>query len=67
MSDTYLVMAMIDPSYRLASFPKGQASHGGVSRMPNFGDRMTVRQMVDVATFLQSRYVVRQTSPNSVD
>jgi sulfur-oxidizing protein SoxX len=66
VSDTYLLMAMMDPSYRLASFPKDQTSRGGL-RMPNFAEKMTVRQMVDVVTFLQSRYVVLPPSPNSVD
>lgn len=66
VSDAYLVMAITDPSYRLSSFPKDQIPHNA-PQMPSFADKMTVRQMVDVVTFLQSRYVVQQPSPNSVD
>jgi mono/diheme cytochrome c family protein len=61
LSDAYLVTSMIYPSYELAPYPKDQITSGGVSRMPNYADKLTVRQMVDVVAFLQSRYVVRQT------
>lgn len=64
LSDAYLVTSMIYPAYELAPYPKDQITSGGVSRMPNYADTMTVRQMVDVVAFLQSNYVVRQPPPN---
>lgn len=65
LSDAYLLTAMIYPSHRLApGAPKDQIATGGVSRMPDYTDKMTVRQAVDVVAFLQSRYTVRQTLPN---
>jgi L-cysteine S-thiosulfotransferase len=64
LSDAYLLTAMIYPSHQLAPAPKDQIATGGVSRMPDFTDKMTVRQAVDVVGFLQSRYTVRQTLPN---
>lgn len=63
LSDGYLVTSMIHPSHQFAPFPKDQIARGGVSRMPSYADRMTVRQMIDVVAFLQSRYTVRQTFP----
>ena len=51
--------------YAEATDPAGQEiMSGGISRMPNYADRMTARQMIYVVTFLQSHYVVlRQTMP----
>jgi hypothetical protein len=63
LSDAYLVTSMIYPSYRLAPYPKEQITSGGISRMPNYADRMTARQIIDVVAFLQSHYVVRQRPP----
>jgi L-cysteine S-thiosulfotransferase len=66
LSDAYLVTSMINPSYELAPYPKEQITSGGVSRMPNYADKMSVRQMVDVVAFLQSKYVVRQMPDNGI-
>ena len=64
LSDAYLVTAMIYPSYQLAPYAKDQITSDGISRMPSYSDRMTVRQMIDVVAFLQSRYIVlRPTVP----
>ena len=63
LSDAYLVTALINPSHQLAPYPKEQIAIGGVSRMPNYSDKMSVRQMVDTVAFLQSRYVERPTMP----
>ena len=54
---------MISPSHQLATYPKEQITTGGVSRMPNYTDRMSVRQMVDLVAFLQSRYIERPAMP----
>ncbi len=53
LSDAYLVTTIIHP----------KITRGGVSRMPNYEDRMTVRQMVDLVAFLQAQYTVRPSMP----
>ena len=63
LSDAYLVASMIDPSYQLAPYPKEQLLSDGVSRMPSYADRMSVRQVVDVVSFLQTNTVVRPPVP----
>ena len=60
MPDGYLVTSIINPSYRLAHYPKNQIAHGGESRMPHYADQITVRQLTDLVAFLQSRYGVRR-------
>jgi L-cysteine S-thiosulfotransferase len=59
LTDGYLVTSIICPSYRLAHYPKNQITSGGKSRMPDYEDRITVRQLTDLVAFLQSRYTVR--------
>lgn len=63
LSDAYLVTAMISPSHQFAPHTKEQITTGGVSRMPNYTDKMSVRQMVDLVAFLQSRYIERPAMP----
>jgi hypothetical protein len=58
VTDGYLVTSIINPSYALAPYPKALVTAGGKSRMPDYSERMTVRQLVDTVTFLQSRYTV---------
>jgi L-cysteine S-thiosulfotransferase len=59
-----LVTSIINPSHRLsARFPEDMiaeiADEEGRSRMPSYNDVMTVQQLVDLVTFLQSEYRVR--------
>jgi len=58
LSDAYLATSMMHPSFELAPYPKEQITSGGQSRMPAYTDRMTVRQMTDIVTFLQAHYTV---------
>ena len=52
-----LVTAIIHPSEGLASgYPKDVLAEGGQSRMPDYGDRMTVSQLIDLVTFLHGHY-----------
>ena len=52
-----LVTSVINPSHGLApGFKKEQIKGGKLSPMPEFNDVMTVRQMIDLVAFLQSRY-----------
>ncbi|MEZ6131462.1 MAG: hypothetical protein R3C59_22540 [Planctomycetaceae bacterium] len=59
-----LVTSIINPSHRLA---KGHAAEGvsvdGQSLMKNYNDVLTVQQLIDLTTFLQSRYVLRKYEP----
>lgn len=57
-----LVTSVINPSHGLApGFSKEQIKNGKLSPMPEFNDTMTVRQMIDLVAFLQSRYREIQT------
>jgi hypothetical protein len=59
-TDGYLVTSIINPSHELASgYPKERVTTpSGESRMPDFSDVMTVREVIDLVAFLQSRYTV---------
>lgn len=64
LSDAYLVTEVIDPSYRLAPYPRDQITTGdGQSRMPHYADKMTVRQLTDIVAFLQAHYTLRPLPP----
>lgn len=52
-----LVTSIINPSHSLApGYPKELITKGSESAMANFNDTMTVRQLIDLVAFLQSRY-----------
>jgi mono/diheme cytochrome c family protein len=58
-TDGELVTSIINPSHKIApALRSEQVMSGDQSRMPDYGDLMTVRQMIDLVAFLQSRYVV---------
>lgn len=58
-TDGELVTSIIDPSHQIAKdLPQDLVKRAGGSRMPDYSDVMTVRQMVDLVAFLQSRYRV---------
>ncbi len=58
LSNAYLVTSIIYPSYELGSYPKAQVARGGQSRMPDYTETMTVRQLTDIVGFLQAHYFV---------
>jgi len=60
VTDGYLVTSIINPSYELAPYPKDLITVHGKSRMPDYADRVTAKQLTDVVAFLQSRYTVRR-------
>ena len=62
-TDGHLVTSIIYPSYELARDPVRDLRLNGQSRMPQFADRMTVRQMTDLIEFLQTHYVVKAVQP----
>lgn len=52
-----LVTSIIHPTHRLQQPVKARfLDADGKSRMPNFNDRMTVEQMINITTFLQGTY-----------
>jgi mono/diheme cytochrome c family protein len=58
-TDGELVTAIVDPSHRLApGYPRAAVQSGSLSRMGDFSEAMTVRDLIDVVAFLQSRYEV---------
>lgn len=59
-TDGELATAIIDPSHRTApGYRLVEVRAGNLSRMGDFSEEMTVRQLVDLVAFLQSRYEVR--------
>lgn len=65
-TDGELVTSIIHPSWQIApAYATELQMKGGVrDRMPDFTQAMTVRQMIDLVAFLQSRYeVVRPPAP----
>ena len=60
VTDGYLVTSVINPSHALAGYPKELTTvAAGKSRMPEYAEDMTVRELIDIVMFLHSRYVIR--------
>jgi hypothetical protein len=54
-----LVTSIINPSHRIAEAYQGEPfSAEGVSRMRSYNQVMTVQQLTDLTTFLESEYVL---------
>lgn len=54
-TDGVLATAILHPSYRLAG-PHEAVVSGRLSRMGDFTDTMTLREMIDLVAFLQTTY-----------
>jgi hypothetical protein len=55
-----LVTSIINPSHKLApGYPSDEISYNGESRMKNYNDVMTVKELIDLVAFLQSKYQVK--------
>lgn len=59
MNDGYLVASIVNPSYRIASYPKEKVTAAGFSLMPSHAEQMTVQQLTDIVAFLQNHYSKR--------
>jgi hypothetical protein len=60
-TDGELAASIIDPSHRTApGYRLAEVRSGGLSRMGDFSEQMTVRELTDLVAFLQSRYEVRE-------
>lgn len=54
-----LVTSVINPSHKIARIYKQKAStEDGLSKMRNYNEVMTVKELIDIVTFLQSEYKV---------
>jgi len=56
-----LVTAVIHPSHNLAMGFATTRSKDELSPMPQFNETMTINQMINIVTFLHSRYKERPT------
>ena len=75
ISDGYLVTAIINPNHRIGRtlidqlLAQGDESRmlevmsGTESRMPDYSELMTVRQLADLVAFLHTRYEIAHTMP----
>jgi L-cysteine S-thiosulfotransferase len=55
-----LVTAIINPSHRISKGFKGLTTNpDGSSKMPSHNDVMTVTELIDLVSFLQSKYKVK--------
>ena len=64
-TDGELVTSIVNPSHKIAAgYRSEQVQRGEGSRMPTYGEVMTVRQMIDVVAFLQARYTVVRPGTN---
>lgn len=60
-----LVTSIINPSHRLAKgYNPADVAIEGESKMVNYNDVMTVQQLIDLTTFLQSRYQLKPFEPS---
>ena len=55
----YLVTSVINPSHKVAPrYREKTSTEGDLSKMKNYNDIMTVQELIDIVTFLQSEYHV---------
>ena len=59
-----LVTSIINPSHRFArGYPVEEVASDGESKMRKYNDEMTVQQLIDLVTFLESHYFVKKYDP----
>jgi mono/diheme cytochrome c family protein len=62
-TDGELVTAILDPSHDITQASPAGVQSGRLSRMGDFTEAMTVRQLVDIVAFLQQHTVARMEVP----
>jgi sulfur-oxidizing protein SoxX len=55
-TDGELASAILDPSHRISVYPPEGMTSGKLSRMGDFSESVTGRDVIDLVAFLQSRY-----------
>ena len=59
-----LVTSIVNPSHKLATgYPHGEIATGEASKMRNYNDVMTVTELIDLVSFLQSKYELEPYDP----
>jgi hypothetical protein len=59
VADGELVTSIINPSHRIsARYERAAVKSGSLSRMGDFSEGMSVRDLADLVAYLQSRYIV---------
>lgn len=59
-----LVTSIINPSHKLSRrYSEEAVAENGESKMKNYNDAMTVKQLTDLVAFLQSRYELAPVEP----
>jgi L-cysteine S-thiosulfotransferase len=59
ITDGEFVTSIVNPSHRLAaSVEPAAVRSGGLSRMGDFGESLSVRDLIDLVAYLQSLYTV---------
>lgn len=54
-----LVTSVINPSHKIArGYEQKTVTEGGLSKMKNYNEAMTVQELIDLVTFLQSEYKI---------
>ncbi len=54
-----LVTSIVNPSHGIGRrYPRDQVTEGGLSKMKNVNETMTVAQLIDVTEYLQSKYEI---------
>lgn len=60
-----LVTSVINPSHKIArDYKKQGVTEEGLSKMKNYNEVMTVQELVDLVTFLQSEYKIKSPPTN---
>lgn len=60
-----LLTSIINPSHKFPlSYSSDVTQSGGLSRMKNYNEVMTVAQLIDLVTFLQPHYQLRPYTPS---
>lgn len=55
-----LLTSIINPSHKLAKgYPKDKISHQGKSKMRNYNDILSVTELIDLVTFLETKYTLK--------
>jgi len=61
-----LVTSIINPSHKIASnYESEQVTVNGESKMLNYNDVMTVTELINLVSFMQSQYQLRPYEPTS--
>ncbi len=63
ISDGAMVTWIINPSEQTVRHSRRLLAEGHKSPMPDYGDKLTVRQLTDLVAFLQSRYEYHLPAP----